>query len=134
MVFFYLYTFISLICFFIYRNPSGWTKTDTFLVLNGDDIHFSKIDELRNVVDMKERKKVIKTYVENLELNWNGDTKQHTLIMSMKLPLVNDGISYKKGKSNQYLRDRKGFKRYDITEGKTELTTPLLCLNSLNSN
>ena len=83
---------------------------------------------------MKERKKVIKTYVENLELNWNGDTKQHTLIMSMKLPLVNDGISYKKGKSNQYLRDRKGFKRYDITEGKTELTTPLLCLNSLNSN
>ena len=54
--------------------------------------------------------------------------------MSMKLPLVNDGISYKKGKRGQFLRDRKGFKKYDITEGGTELTNPYLHLKSLNRN
>ena len=62
------------------------------------------------------------------------ETKQHTITMSMKLPLVNDGISYKKGKSNQFLKDRKEFKKYDILEGESQLTTPLLCLNSLNGN
>ena len=46
---------------------------------------------------------------------------------------MKDKISYKKGKSNQFLRDRKGFKRYDIVEGESELTTPYLHLNSLNS-
>ena len=45
---------------------------------------------------------------------------------------LNDGISYKKGKRGQFLRDRKGFKKYDITEGGTELTTPYLHLKSLN--
>tara|TARA_Y100000780_G_scaffold212869_1_gene213406 strand:+ start:855 stop:1001 length:147 start_codon:yes stop_codon:yes gene_type:complete len=45
--------------------------------------------------------------------------------------LLKDGISYKKGKSGQYLRDRKGFKKYDIIDGQTELTNPYLSLNSL---
>ena len=43
--------------------------------------------------------------------------------MSFQLPLVDDGISYKKGKSNQILRDRKGFKKYDIIDGKRTLLT-----------
>ena len=45
--------------------------------------------------------------------------------------MLKDGISYKKGKSGQYLRDRKGFKKYDIIDGQTELTNPYLSLNSL---
>ena len=32
----------------------------------------------------------------------------------------------------QYLRDRKGFKKYDISDGEKDLTTPYLHLNSLN--
>jgi hypothetical protein len=113
------------------------TELDTIVQkdkwLDWIDVHLSNIDELRNIVEIKERKKVIKNYVENIELNWNGETKQHTLTMSMKLPLVDDGISYKKGKSNQFLRDRKSFKKYDIVEGESEFTTPYLHLNSLNS-
>ena len=77
---------------------------------------------------------MIKEYVDNIGLNWNGETKQHTLTIGFKLPLVNDGISYKKGKSGQYLRDRKGFKKYDITDGEKDLTTPYSLLNSLNSD
>jgi len=38
--------------------------------------------------------------------------------------LLKDGISYKKGKSGQYLRDRKGFKKYDIIDGEKTLSTP----------
>ena len=112
------------------------TELDTIVQkdkwLDWIDVHLSNIDELRNIVERKERKKVMKNYVENIELNWNGNTKQHTITMSMKLPLVDDGISYKQGKSNQFLRDRKGFKKYDIVEGKSNLITPYLHLNSLN--
>ena len=114
------------------------TELDTIVQkdkwLDWIDVHLSNIDELRNIVEIKERKKVMKNYVENIELNWNGNTKQHTITMSMKLSLVDDGISYKKGKSNQFLRDRKGFKKYDIVEGKSNLITPYLHLNSLNGD
>ena len=50
----------------------------------------------------------------------------------MKFSLVNDRIKYKKGKNVQFLKDRKGFKKYDIDDGKTDLTNPYLHLNSLN--
>ena len=96
------------------------------------DVHLKNIEDLYKIKSVKDKKEVIKKYVEDIQLNWNGETKQHTITMSMKLPLVNDGISYKKGKRGQFLRDRKGFKKYDITEGGTELTTPYLHLKSLN--
>ena len=32
----------------------------------------------------------------------------------------------------QYLKDRKGFKKYDILEGKSDLTTPYYLQNSFN--
>ena len=98
------------------------------------DTHLSNIDGLSKITDIKGRKKVIKEYVNNLMLDWNEITKQHTLSISFKLPLVNDGISYKKGKSGQYLRDRKGFKKYDIIDGKRDLNTPYLHSNSFNSD
>jgi hypothetical protein len=50
----------------------------------------------------------------------------------MTLPLVDDGIKYKKGKKGQYLDYKKGFRKYDIIEKKTNLTNPYLNLNSLN--
>ena len=96
------------------------------------DVHLKNIEDLYKIKSVKDKKEVIKKYVEDIQLNWNGETKQHTITMSMKPPLVNDGISYKKGKRGQFLRDRKGFKKYDITEGKTELTNPYLHLKSLN--
>ena len=75
---------------------------------------------------------MIQQYVETIDLDWNGKTKQHTLTIGFKLPLVKDGISYKKGKSGQYLRDRKGFKKYDVLDGESDLTTPYYLQNSFN--
>lgn len=98
------------------------------------DTHLNNIQDIYHTKGIKERKKVIKTYVDNIMLNWNEDTKQHTLTMEFKLPLINDSISYKKGKSGQYLRDRKGFKKYDIIDGEKELTTPYLLPNLFNGN
>ena len=77
---------------------------------------------------------MVQNYVQKIGLNWNETTKKHTLNISFKLPLVNDGIEYKKGKSNQFLRDRKGFKRYDISEGEKELEYPYSLQESFNSN
>ena len=101
--------------------------------LNWLDTHLNKIDGLKDITDIVERKKVIKDYINTIRLEWNKTTKQHTINISFKLPLVSDEISYKKGKSGQYLRDRKGFKKYDIIDGGKELKTPYLHQNSLNS-
>ena len=49
-----------------------------------------------------------------------------------KLPLVNDGLRYKKGKSVRFLRDKKGFKKYEILEGEKDLKTPYLLQELLN--
>ena len=98
------------------------------------DTHLNNIEDLNSITDIQERKKVIKDYIETIHLEWNGTTKQHTLTMSFKLPLVKDGIGYLKGKTGTYLRDKKGFKKYDVLDGEKELNTPLLCLNSLNSH
>ena len=43
-------------------------------------------------------------------------------------------MSYKKGKRGQFLRDKKGFKKYDVVDGKTDLTNPYLSLKSFNRN
>ena len=98
------------------------------------DTHLSNIDELYKIKDLKRKREVIKKYIENIEVQWGEKSRQHTIIMTMKLPLVDDGIKYKKGKKGQYLRDRKGFKRYDVVEGKKEIFTPYLHLNSFQGN
>ena len=98
------------------------------------EVHLTNINDLNKITDINERKKVIQNYVETIGLSWDEIKKQHTLNISFKLPLVNDGISYKKGKSNQFLRDRKGFKKYEIIDGEKELTTPYLLPNSFNGD
>ena len=98
------------------------------------DTHLSNIDELYKIKDLKRKREVVKNYIENIEVQWVEKSRQHTIIMTMKLPLVDDGIKYKKGKKGQYLRDRKGFKRYDVVEGKKEIFTPYLHLNSFQGN
>ena len=98
------------------------------------DTHLSNIDELYKIKDLKRKREVIKKYIENIEVQWGEKSRQHTIIMTMKLPLVDDGLKYKKGKNGQYVRDRKGFKRYDVVEGKKEIFTPYLHLNSFQGN
>jgi len=104
------------------------------LIIDGIDTHLTNIDDLSKTEGLKDKKEVIQQYVNNITLDWNGDTKQHTLNISFKLPLVNDGINYIKGKSGQFLKDRKGFKKYEIIEGESELTTPYYLQNSFNRN
>jgi hypothetical protein len=96
------------------------------------ETHLNNIDEIKTIKGIKERNIVIKEYIDNIGLNWDGNTKQHTLTIGFKLPLVNDGISYKKGKSGQYLKDRKGFKKYDVLDGESDLTIPNYLPNSFN--
>ena len=88
------------------------------------EIHLNNVEDLNLITDIKERKKIIKEYIDNIYLDWNEISKQHTLKMSFKLPLVDDGIEYKKGKRGQFLRDRKGFNKYEITDGDKELIIP----------
>ena len=66
---------------------------------------------------LKRKREVVKKYIENIEVQWYQKLRKHTIIMTMKLPLVEDGIKYKKEKKGQYLRDRRGFKIYDVVKG-----------------
>ena len=102
--------------------------------LNWIEVHLNNIDGLNKVTDIKERKEIIKTYIDEIILEWDESSKQHTLKMIFKLPLIQDSISYKKGSSGRYLRDKKGFKKYEISEGKRELITPYSLCNSFDSN
>ena len=102
--------------------------------LNWIEVHLNNIDGLNEVTDIKERKEIIKTYIDEIILEWDESSKQHTLKMIFKLPLIQDSISYKKGSSGRYLRDKKGFKKYEISEGKRELITPYSLCNSFDSN
>jgi len=92
----------------------------------------SNIEGLNEVTDIKERKEIIKTYIDEIILEWDESSKQHTIKMSFKLPLIEDSISYKKGSSGRYLRDRKGFKKYEITDGEKELITRYSLCNSFD--
>ena len=96
------------------------------------EVHLNNVQDLNLITDIKERKKIIVEYLEKISLDWDENSKQHTMKIIFKLPLVNDGIEYKKGKRNQFLQDRKGFKKYDITDGKKELITPYYFQNSFN--
>ena len=114
------------------------TELDTIIQkdkwLDWVEVHLNNVKDLSKITDIKERQKVIKDYVETIGLRWDENSKQHTINISFKLPLLNDEISYKKGKSNQLLRDRKGFKKYDILEGEKDFTTPYYLPNSFNSH
>ena len=55
------------------------------------EVHLSNIDGLNKITDIKERKEVVQNYIETIGLQWDEINKQHTLRISFKLPLVNDG-------------------------------------------
>ena len=99
------------------------------------DVHFNRIDELKLVEDMSGRKEWIIKYIhEIIVLDYDKETKQHTIVVKFRFPLFNDNLDYKRNKDGSFKRDKHGRKIYTISDGDLELTNPLVSRKSLNSD
>ena len=56
-------------------------------------------------------------------MDYNDETKQHTLSYNFRFPLFDDKVEWLKNKNGTYKLDSFG-RRYKLTEGKTEMTNP----------
>ena len=108
-----------------------------FDILRKDDewidwlsIHFNRMDEIRNIENFEEKRKTLIHYIhEILVLNYDEDTKQHTISVKFRFPLFNDKHMWVYNKDGSYRRDSIGRRKYEIVEGEDEKNT-LLTLHS----
>ena len=97
------------------------------------DVHFSRIDELSEVNTYEERRKTISKYIQEIiVLDYNEDTKQHSIVIKFKLPLFNDKFVWKLNKDGTHKTDKFGRWVYEISDGEKSLTNPFTYRKSLN--
>ena len=99
------------------------------------DVHFKRIGELRKTEGLKQRKEIISHYIQDISVfNYDEETRQHTISFKFRFPLFKDNFEWLKNKDGSYKLDRYGRRRYNITDGKTEMTYPLTLQQSFNRN
>ena len=99
------------------------------------DVHFSRMKEIREIDDFNKMRGIIHHYInEIVVLDYDKDTKQHTLSIKFRFPLFDDKFEWLKNKSGSYKLDRFGRRRYNIHEGKMEMIHPLTLQSSLHRN
>ena len=97
------------------------------------DVHFSRMKEIREIDDFNKMRGIIHHYInEIVVLDYDKDTKQHTLSIKFRFPLFDDKFEWLKNKSGSYKLDRFGRRRYNIHEGKMEMIHPLTLQSSLH--
>ena len=62
--------------------------------------HNKNVDDYLKITEMKERRRVIDFYIDKITLDWNDTTKQHTINIHYKYPIIGDGLVRKGGKLN----------------------------------
>jgi len=84
--------------------------------------HKRRIDELRDMVDYDDRLKVIQHYIHSIHiLDYDKDTKQHTLTIKFRLPLFDDKFEWIKNQDGNFKVDRNGKRRFNILEGECDM-------------
>lgn len=97
------------------------------------DIHFSRLEEIRETSDLEKRKGIITHYIHEIVcLNYDEESKQHTLSYKFRFPLFDDKVEWLKNKNGTYKLDRFGRRRYKIQEGKKEMNNPFTLSYLLN--
>ena len=97
------------------------------------DVHFSRINEIKNLTDFESRKSMVHHYIQEITiLDYNEETRQHTISIKFKFPLFNDNFDWLKNKDGSYKLDKFGRRRFKIFEGKREMTNPFTLHRLLN--
>ena len=90
------------------RKWISWLKTF------GQEIE--SLDSQSNV----QKKKYIEGLVKRIDVRWNDTLREHDLTLTMHMPIVNDGITWKE--IDEYKGKGRRAKRYDLFEGVDKTT------------
>jgi hypothetical protein len=82
--------------------------------INWLDEHHRNVDRFMSVTELKEKRRVIDFYIDEVVVGFNHKTKQHKVDIKYKYPIVRDGLVFKGGK---LYWDEWG-KGYKIKEGE----------------
>ena len=83
------------------------------------------MDELREEQDYPEKRKWITKYIHDITvLDFNKDTKQHTIVVKFRLPLFNDKFSWKLNKDGSHKTDKWGRWIYEVLDGEKITANP----------
>jgi len=91
----------------VQRDSKELTITDTLLQkkwLNWIDRYSKKMEQLRDTKDIQVKKDTLGEVMKKIYVDWNKETKEHILDITLKLPMFNDKLKYKdiKNKSLGY--------------------------------
>ena len=87
-------------------------------------LHFKRMDDIRTENDFNKKRDIINHYLHEVSiLNYDEDTRQHTLTFKFKFPLFNDKLEWKKYKNGNYKMDKYGKRTYKISEGEKSVNS-----------
>ena len=88
------------------------------------DVHFNRWEEIRNVTELKDKKKVLNEYIHEIMVkDYDDSTKEHHIEIHFRIPIINDKIHLEKNKDGSISRDKKGLGKYKVIE--RSLNNPL---------
>ena len=90
------------------------------------DVHFNRLEEIRNLTELKDKKKVLNEYIHEIIVkDYDDSTKEHHIEIHFRIPIINDKIHLEKNKDGSISRDKKGLRKYKVLEGEGSLNNPL---------
>ena len=90
------------------------------------DVHFNRWEKIRNLTELKDKKKVLNEYIHEIIVkDYDDSTKEHHIEIHFRIPIINDKIHLEKNKDGSISRDKKGLRKYKVLEGEGSLNNPL---------
>jgi site-specific DNA recombinase len=90
------------------------------------EVHFKRMDEIRKMESFDQKKQTIEHYIHEIYvMNYDEETKQHTLSIKFKFPLFDDEYEWLKNNNGSYKRDKLGRRIGKVSEGKTIMNNHL---------
>lgn len=78
--------------------------------------HKKDIEEYRKITDLKNKRRVLDTFINEIDISYDEETKQHDIRINYIYPLVNDSIEYVKNKKSKVKWDKWG-NGYKVKKG-----------------
>ncbi len=99
------------------------------------DVHFNRWEEIRNLTELKDKKKVLSEYIHEIIVkDYDDSTKEHHIEIHFRIPIINDKIHIERNKDGSISRDKKGLRKYKVLEGEGSLNNPLTHQKLFNGN
>ncbi len=85
------------------------------------DIHQERVKDLTTINEVTKRREIIQMYIKSVRVvEYEPETKRHTLNIEFKLPLFQDGFEWEKNKDGSFKTSKNGTRKFKIQDGKNE--------------